>query len=206
LRIGIFGGVFNPPHIGHLICAQEALVQVPLDVVRLVPVGRPPHRAIEDDPGAEVRFELCERAVEGDERMEVSRLELDRTGPSYTVDTLGELRARESDEDELVLILGSDQAAALPSWREPEEVLRLARLAVAEREGAAREAVVRAVERVGRGTDAVEFFDMPVVAVSSTLVRERMATGRPIRYLVPEGVAELIEARGLYTRTGVGAE
>ena len=124
-RVGILGGAFNPPHLGHLVCAQEAQVQLELDRVVLVPVGQAPHRTIADDPGAEARLEMAELAVEGDPSLSVSRIELDRPGPSYTADTLAALRERAPD-DELTLILGGDQAAALPSWHEPERVLELA--------------------------------------------------------------------------------
>ena len=126
LRVGILGGAFNPPHLGHLVCAQEALVQLELDRVVLVPVGQAPHRELEDDPGAEARLEMVELAIAGDERFAVSRMELDREGPSYTADTLAAAARRESPDDELFLILGGDQAAALPSWHEPEQVLELA--------------------------------------------------------------------------------
>ncbi|HWC31495.1 MAG TPA: nicotinate-nicotinamide nucleotide adenylyltransferase, partial [Actinomycetota bacterium] len=88
MRIGILGGVFNPPHLGHLVCAQEALIRLELDHVLLVPVGEAPHRPVEADPGAETRLELCRAAVSGDERVGASRVEVDRPGPSYTVDTL----------------------------------------------------------------------------------------------------------------------
>jgi nicotinate-nucleotide adenylyltransferase len=196
LRVGILGGVFNPPHIGHLVCAQEAHSQLDLEVVVLVPVREAPHRSMEQDPGAEVRLTMCEYAVASDERLAVSRIEVDRTGPSYTVDTLRELRRR-SPGDELFLILGGDQAAALPTWHEPEEVMRLAMVAVAEREGMRREDVLAALRSLGDSVRVV-FFDMPRMDVSSTLVRERAAAGRPIRYLVPDKVANYIGAQSLY--------
>ncbi|HEV2074677.1 MAG TPA: nicotinate-nucleotide adenylyltransferase [Thermoleophilaceae bacterium] len=205
MRVGILGGVFNPPHIGHLVCAQEAHEQLRLDRVLLVPVGEAPHRSVEGDPGAEARAELCERAVAGDERFRVSRIEVERPGPSYTLDTLRELSER-SPQDSLVLILGADQVAGLPEWRGPEEVLRLAVVAVAEREGARREEVRRATAGL-RGAERIGFFAMPRIDVSSTLVRERAAAGRPVRYLVPHPVAEVIEQRGLYrSEQAVGAE
>jgi nicotinate-nucleotide adenylyltransferase len=162
----------------------------------LVPFGEPSHRTLERDPGAEVRFEMCEYAVGADARLGVSRIEIDRPGPSYTVDTLRELRAR-SPEDELVLLIGGDQAAALRSWREPEEVLSLAVLGVAERDDWRRDEIV---DRLGElcAPERVRFFDMPRIEVSSTMVRRRAAEGQPIRYLVPDKVANLIGARSLY--------
>lgn len=204
MRVGILGGVFNPPHLGHLVCAQEAYDQLRLDGVVLVPVGEAPHRAVEGDPGGEVRVEMCERAVAGDGRLSVSRIEVERPGPSYTADTLSALH-EEAPDDALVLILGGDQAASLPTWHAPGVVLRLAVVAVAERAGARREEVRRAVSGLA-GAERVGFFDMPRIDLSSSLVRERAAVGRAVRYLVPDGVADLIEERGLYrTSPRVGA-
>jgi nicotinate-nucleotide adenylyltransferase len=161
-----------------------------------VPVGEAPHREIEADPGHEVRVRMCEQATAGDERFEVSRIEVDRSGPSYTVDTLRALHERDEGE-ELFLILGGDQAAALPRWREPEEVLRLATAAVAEREELRQEKIRAEIQPLA-GADAVVFFDMPRIDVSSTQVRRRVAEDRPIRYLVPDAVASLIREQGLY--------
>jgi nicotinate-nucleotide adenylyltransferase len=196
LRVGILGGAFNPPHIGHLVCAQEALLRLELETVRFVPVGQPPHREIEDDPGAEARLVMCELAIAGDDRLTVSRLELDREGPSYTADSLAALSESEPDED-LHLILGGDQAATLPTWHEPERVLELATVAVVPRTGWSRERVAVKLGSL-RGAGQVRFFDMPRVDVSSSLVRHRAARGEPIRYLVPDRVAEYIDANSLY--------
>jgi nicotinate-nucleotide adenylyltransferase len=204
LRVGILGGVFNPPHIGHLICAQEALVGLELETVVFMPVGEAPHRPIEADPGAAVRAELCELAVSGDERFSVSRMEVEREGPSYTVDTLRHWRER-SPDDELFWLMGGDQAAALPSWREPEEVLSLATVAVVERTGWHREEVAIRIARL-KGAARIVFFDMPRIDVSSTMVRRRVARGKPIRYLVPDRVAGAIIERGLYRGSPVAAE
>jgi nicotinate-nucleotide adenylyltransferase len=162
-------------------------------------MGQAPHREIEQDPGADVRVELCDLAVAADDRLAVSRIEVDRPGPSYTVDTLRLLRER-SPEDELTLILGADQAARLPSWREPGEVLSLARMAVAARQGLEREAVLRHLDGVA-GRERITFFDMPRLDISSTLVRARAASGRPIRYLVPETVTDYVGAKRLYGAT-----
>jgi nicotinate-nucleotide adenylyltransferase len=161
-----------------------------------MPVGEAPHREVEMDAGKEARYELCLVAIAGNGRLSVSRQEIDRPGPSFTVDTLRELHAG-SPGDDYFLILGGDEAAALGSWREPEEVLRLATVAVAERAETRREHVVAAIANLGSG-EGVTFFSMPRVDVSSSMVRERVANGRPIRYLVPEGVAEYIERSGLY--------
>jgi len=192
----LLGGAFNPPHVAHLVCAQEARAQLGLDQVVLVPVGEAPHRTLEEDPGREVRAGLCELAARDEDGLEVSRIELERAGPSYTSDTLRAWLER-APEDELVVLLGGDQAAALPSWHEPETVLALARVAVAEREGYE---AARVRDRISglAGAEAVEFFDMPRLDVSSTLVRERARAGRPLRHLVPESVLEAMAVRGLY--------
>ena len=196
MRIGILGGTFNPPHIGHLICAQEAWLQLGLDQVLLIPAARPPHKDVEDEPGAEHRLELCRRAVAGDPRLEVSAVEIDRPGLSYTVDTLEELHTQAPDS-ELFLIVGGDVAAGLPGWHEPERVLSLARLAVAKRRGTSRDAVDQALAGLPGG-DRAEFFRMPRVGISSTLVRRRVRAGQPIRYLVPDAVSQYIEEHRLY--------
>lgn len=170
-----------------------------------VPVGVPPHREIDQDPGAEVRVQLCDYATAADARFALSRIEVDRAGPSYMADTL-RLIGERSPGDELLLILGADQAAALPEWHEPESVLDLATVAVASREGMEREAVLRRLEPLARHERTV-FFDMPRLDISSSMVRERAAAGRPIRYLVPDKVANYIGAKSLYgSSTPVAAE
>jgi nicotinate-nucleotide adenylyltransferase len=196
MRIGILGGSFNPPHVGHLIMAQEAHGRLGLDRVVFMPVSIPPHKLLEDDPGPEERFELCRLAVAKDERFAVSRLELDRGGASYTVDTLREIHAG-APEDELTFIVGGDMAYGLPTWREPEAVLDLATLAVAEREDVRRRDITERVAAL-RGADRLTFFDMPRIDVSSSAIRRRVREGRPIRYLVPDDVSRLIGARGYY--------
>jgi nicotinate-nucleotide adenylyltransferase len=177
-----------------LVCAQEAHAALGLDAVVFVPVGVAPHRTIDADPGAEVRLTMCEYATSADARLGISRIEIDREGPSYTLETLRELRRR-SPDDELFLILGGDQAAALPDWHEPREVLALATVAVAERAEHRRDQIAERVASVGG--EAV-FFEMPRIDISSTLVRERAAAGRPIRYLVPDKVANYIGGQSLY--------
>jgi nicotinate-nucleotide adenylyltransferase len=204
--VGILGGTFNPPHIGHLICAQEALVSLRLDTVLWVPAGVPPHREVEDDPGPEARYEMCELAIAADERFALSRIEIDREGPSYTSDTLRALRSEAAGDDELFLILGGDQAASLRSWHEPEEVLTLATIAVVERTGWPRPAIGVRLSGL-RGAERLVFFDMPRVDVSSSMIRRRAREGKPIRYLVPDKVANYIGAQSLYAASApVAAE
>ena len=195
-EIGIVGGTFNPPHIGHLVMVQEALNQLDLDRVFLMPVAQPPHKEALADPGADVRLDLCRLAAAGDDRLEVSDLEIRRGGSSYTVDTLRALHERDP-EHSLTFIVGGDMAHSLSSWREPEAVLELARLAVAEREDLRREDIADRLAPLHSG-DRVVFFDMPRIDISSSAIRDRVATGRPIRHLVPDLVAEAIRARRLY--------
>jgi nicotinate-nucleotide adenylyltransferase len=202
-RIGILGGTFNPPHIAHLLCAQEAYDQLGLDLVLIVPVAHPPHKEAAGDPGADVRLELCRLAVGDDDRFAVSDLEVRRGGASYTVDTLKELHAT-FPGNELSFIVGGDMAFSLPTWRAPAEVVGLARLAVAEREGARQADILESLATIPGAADRVDFFDLPRMDVSSSLVRRRIAAGHPVRYLVPDPVAEYIAQHGLY-RSPVGA-
>ncbi len=197
MRIGILGGTFNPPHLAHLICAQEAHLQLGLDRVMLIPARIPPHKPVEEEPGPEHRLQLCRLAIRGDEhRFQVSDVEIARDGPSYTVDTLDELHSR-APEHELFLIVGGDIAAGLPAWREPERVLSLATLAVAERRGTSRETVEGALATL-RGGERAQFFRMPQVAISSTMLRDRVRAGEPIRYYVPDPVIGYIDHHHLY--------
>lgn len=197
MRIGILGGTFNPPHLAHLICAQEAYLQLALDRVILMPAGRPPHKpSLEGEPGAEHRLELCRRAIGGDSRFEVSDLEVRREGPSYTVDTLYALSSLMPDS-ELFLIVGGDVAAGLPDWHEPEKVLSLATLAVARRRGTTRASIDAALSSL-QGGDRTEFFRMPRIGISSTEIRQRVQSQQPITYLVPDAVASYIDEHRLY--------
>lgn len=197
-RVGILGGAFNPPHLGHLWLAQEAHARLGLDRVFLVPFGQAPHRVLEADPGSAERLRMAQLAAGGDDRLGVSAIEVDRPGPSYMADTLTLLREIEP-ATELTLILGADQATRLRTWHEPERVLEQARVAVADREGFGRADVVAALDGLP-GSEAIEGFPLPRIEVSSTLVRERVAAGLPIRYLVTDSVADHIAERGLYSK------
>jgi len=195
VRLGLLGGTFNPPHIGHLVCASLAIEALELDRVLLVPVNEPPHKAPEGDPGVEHRIELCRLAVAGDERLGVSLVDAEVPGPSFTVDTLSRLHDR-CPGDHLTFIVGGDMALSLPTWREPAAILELSELGVAEREGVRRADIAERLSELG--TENVRFFDMPRIDVSSSLVRRLVAAGRPIRYLVPDAVADYVEREGLY--------
>ena len=192
----MLGGAFNPPHVGHLLLAQEARWQLELESVLLMVTGEAPHKEIEPEPGPEVRLELAERAAREEPGVEASGMEVEAEGPSYTHLTLERLREEDASR-ELFLLLGADMAASLESWSKPERVLELARLAVVPRPGFEPEAVSSALERLG-AADRAEMIEMPLCGASSTTIRERVAAGKPLRHLVPAAVEELIAERGLY--------
>jgi nicotinate-nucleotide adenylyltransferase len=194
--IGVLGSAFNPPHLGHLALAQEALWQLGLDEVILVPTGEAPHKRIADDPGRVVRMEMTRLAAAEDPRFSVSALEVEREGPSYTYETLQAL-ARDRADTQLVFVMGADAAVGLESWRNPEQVVELASLAVARRAGVSEsnvDAVLRSLGAAQRAT----MLEMPQFGVSSSAVRERARQGRPLRFLVPDSVASFVEREELY--------
>jgi nicotinate-nucleotide adenylyltransferase len=199
--VGLLGGAFNPPHIGHLVLAQEALWGLGLDELILIPTGVAPHKRIEPEPGPAIRLELAEAAVADLDRVRVSDVEVARDGPSYAYRSL-ELLADELPGSDFTFVMGADVAVGLASWRHPQRVLELARIAVAMRPGVSPEAVEEVLDGLGDGPGA-EFIAMPAIGVSSTLIRERVALGRPLRWLVPDAVAERIAERGLYGRAVV---
>ena len=168
-----------------------------------MPVAAPPHKEAAGDPGPQARLAMVEAAIAGDDRFAACDLEIRRGGASYTVDTLRALHATHPGA-ELTFIVGGDMASSFPTWREPAEVVALARLAVAEREGVARADILERLATIHGAIERVEFFDLPRIDFSSSLVRRRVAAGRPITYLVPERVAEYIAQHGLY-RSPVGS-
>jgi nicotinate-nucleotide adenylyltransferase len=192
-RIGLFGGTFDPPHVGHLIVAQDAALALGLDRILFVPAARPPHKQGDGIVAPELRVAMLELAIGDDPRFGIERIELDRSGPSYTVDTLRSLHAARPAVD-WTLLVGADQYAEFETWREPGEILRLARLAVLTRAG-------DGATEAGAAPDRVVGVPVTRVDVSSTDVRRRVAAGLPIRYLVPAPVARFIEDNRLYAET-----
>jgi len=164
--------------------------------VLLITTARAPHKEIEEDPGAEVRLEMTRRAAEGEDGVEASAIELEREGPSYSYLTLEALAEREPNR-EIFFLLGADVAADLASWKEPERVLKLARLGLVPRPGVELGTVRSALEELG-AADRAEIIEMPLCGVSSTMIRQRAAAAKPLRHLVPDPVAELIAERELY--------
>jgi nicotinate-nucleotide adenylyltransferase len=180
VRIGVFGGSFDPIHHGHLIAVGTLADALELDEVRLVVARRQPLKREGHGAPAEDRAAMVELAVRGHPKLRVDRRELGREGPSYTVDSLRAFRAEWPDA-ELVLLLGTDAARELPSWREADAIRALAR-----------------VEVFGRDEDSAGVLAVPRVEISSTAIRARVRAGRSIRYWVPDAVAEYIAARRLY--------
>lgn len=189
---GLFGGAFDPPHYGHLELVDGALRHFGLERVVVIPTGRAPHKAISTP--ADVRYRLAEAAFAGRPRVELSRWELDRGEPSYTVETT---RWAREQYGELIFLVGADQFAKLATWREPDEVLRLARLGVATRPGYDPDELERALGHLA-DPSRVDMFQIEPTPVSSTEVRARIGRGEPVDGLVPPAVAELIEELGLY--------
>jgi nicotinate-nucleotide adenylyltransferase len=195
-RIGVFGGTFDPVHIGHLVAANEVRWKLGLDVTLLMVAGEPWQKAGRPNlsPAAD-RLAGVEAAVEGIDGLEASSLEVDRSGPTYTADTLAELRASEPDAA-LFLIVGADVTELLDTWERPDEVQALATLVAVERPGSR---PVR-VDRLRAQGWRVETVAIPALEVSSSDVRARLAEGRPIDFLVPPGTVRVLRERGRYAR------
>jgi nicotinate-nucleotide adenylyltransferase len=192
--LGVLGGSFNPPHLGHLVIASDACAQLGLERVLFVPAAAPPHKHVADGVPADVRLEMTRRAVAGDERFAVSAIEIDER-LSYTIDTLTALRVAHADH-RLDFIIGSDSLLQFATWHRPRAILAVCRLAVAFRPGDDRAAVAEA--RAAWGRERVVLLDNVGIDVSSSLLRERVRRGEPIRYLVSPAVAEMIVELGLY--------
>jgi nicotinate-nucleotide adenylyltransferase len=195
--LGVLGGTFNPPHIGHIAVARAARAQLGLDRVLLMPANRNPFKETEPDPGPRHRLEMCRLAAAGEPGIEACGLEIERGGASFTVDTLRAIHASHPDAA-LTFILGADTATSVPSWREPAELVRLAELAVAARGGAARKQVENALAPLAEAGLRVRFLEMPEVDVSASEVRRRIAAGEPIAGLVGAAVSGYIAEHGLY--------
>lgn len=188
--------MFNPPHAGHIALARAAVRELGLDRVLLMPASIPPHKPAIWDPGAEHRAQMCRLASAGEPRIEVCTLELRRPGPSYTVDTLRSVHDSHPDA-ELTLILGADMAATLGSWREPREIVGLARIAVAEREGVSPERVVEALSALD-AAERADFLAMAPYDISSSGVRRTLTSGQPIASMVGSVLAAYIDEHELY--------
>ena len=192
MTVGLLGGAFDPPHNGHLALAEEAIRRFGLERLVVVPTGVPPHKHVRTD--AETRFHLAEAAFAGRDKIELSRHELDRAGPSYTVDTA---RWAEQEWGDVIFLVGADEFADFLLWRDPNRVLDHVRLGVATRPGYRREDLDLVLANLER-PDRVEFFEIPPVLASSRDIRDRVAEYDEIAGLVPDAVARLIYDLGLY--------
>jgi nicotinate-nucleotide adenylyltransferase len=207
LRLGIMGGAFDPIHIAHLVTAQEALVQFALDEIVFMPSGRPPHKRRRLAP-AESRYLMVAVAVASHPRFSVSRLEIDRPGVGYTVDTLEQVAAVLRPDAQIFFVTGADAVLDILTWKDPPGVVELCTLIAATRPGfdlSRLAGVLSALgpQAVGPGPDSrVQVMQIPGLDISSSMIRERLAAGLPVRYLVPDAVCDLIEKTGEYRSPG----
>ncbi len=197
MRVGVLGGTFDPIHLGHLILAQTAWEQLSLHRLLFVPAGQPWRKAERPITPGHHRLAMVRLALEGSP-FEAWRGELERPGPSYTVDTLQQLRS-ELDTPKLFLVMGYDSLLDLPNWHRPHELVALATLAVAGRPSAGdEEALAQVMAQLPQLADRIVWLDMPLIGISSTMVRQRVQSGRSIRYLVPKAVEDYILEHVLY--------
>ncbi len=196
--IGIFGGTFDPPHLGHLSAAQEAQHELGLDRVLFVPTHRNPLKLDEPSSETDHRLAMTALAIDSNPAFDLSRADVDRPGPSYTVDLLQHFKDTLGPECELVFIVGMDVVHELHRWRDPKRLLELARLAAVSRPGQRTLDPDELHARLPGAAERVTMIWTPGVAISSTELRQRVAEGKPIRYLVPERVAAYVAEHRLY--------
>lgn len=197
MRIGVFGGTFDPPHLGHLILAAEAFEQLELDRILWVLTPDPPHKLGKTISPLPVRLQLLEAALGDEPKFEISRLDIDRPGPQFAVDTV-QLLAREVAGSEIYYLIGGDSLRDLPTWRNPQQLIqRVAGLGVMRRPGD--DFDLEQLEQVIPGLKArLHFIEAPLLEISSSQIRQRIQQGRTYRYYLPIRVYEMIEERGLY--------
>lgn len=197
-RVGILGGTFDPIHVGHLILAEEARIALALDRVLFVPAALPWRKADRAITPGHERLVMVKLAIAGNPHFVASTIELEREGPTYTADTLEQLRSELGPGVELWFIVGADALSDLPYWKEPERILKLARLAVAGRAGYAR-GQAEQIERLLPGIAArIDPVPMPVIEISSSRLRHRLALGTSAHYWLPRTVEDYIVAHRLY--------
>ena len=199
-RIGVLGGTFDPPHIGHLWLATLAADELGLDRVLFVPAAQPPHKRRRRMSSAAHRLLMTRLAIASDPLFELSGIEMERPGPSYTVESMQELRRLYGDRGRLFLLMAADSLAQIDTWRDPEQILELAEWGVGPRPGSAAPSPDWLKDRFGTAAKRIHLLEGPGLDVSATQIRQRVAAGRAIRYLVPRAVEELIIDQGLYRR------
>jgi nicotinate-nucleotide adenylyltransferase len=192
-RIGVMGGTFDPIHHGHLVAASEVAHFFSLDEVVFVPTGRPWQKEDREVSASEDRYLMTVIATASNPRFSVSRIDIDRGGPTYTIDTLRDLRAERGETAEFFFITGADALSRMMSWQDADELFALARFVGCTRPG-------HHLTGDGLPEDRVSLVEIPALAISSTNCRERVAAGKPIWYLVPDGIVQYIAKRRLYRR------
>jgi nicotinate-nucleotide adenylyltransferase len=193
-RIGLMGGTFDPIHHGHLVAAEQARWQFELDQVLFVPTGQPWQKPVGVSP-AQDRYQMTLIATASNPAFSVSRTEIDHPGPTYTVDTLRRLRGELGDQTQLYFITGADAVLHILTWKDREEVLALAEFIAATRPGYD---LAKLAERLPAPRERLHLMEIPMLAISSTEIRARVARGAPIQYLVPDGVVQYVMDKGLY--------
>jgi nicotinate-nucleotide adenylyltransferase len=210
LRLGIMGGAFDPIHMAHLVTAEEARTQFDLDQVLFMPTGDPPHKRRHLAP-AEFRYLLVELATASHPRFSVSRLEIERGDVDYTVDTLEHLAGILPEGTKMFFITGADAVLEILTWKNPARVLELATFIAATRPGYDLDKLSGLLERLRKETVGlvpevrVKIMEIPALAISSSMIRQRLAEGKGVRYLVPDAVAQLIDKSGMYASSGDSA-
>ncbi|HHY97234.1 MAG TPA: nicotinate-nucleotide adenylyltransferase [Firmicutes bacterium] len=198
-RLGIMGGTFDPIHYGHLVTAEAARVEFDLDVVVFVPSGCPPHKKAYEVSPAEDRYLMTVLATATNPYFRVSRMEIDRPGPSYTVDTVREFQRRCGPHVKLFFITGADATLEIVTWKDSDELLQQCSFIAATRPGYQIEKIEEEVSRIRqRCPNGIHVLEVPALAISSTDIRRRVREGKPIKYLVPESVESHIFKAGLY--------
>jgi nicotinate-nucleotide adenylyltransferase len=198
MRLGIFGGTFDPVHYGHLLLAEQCLEQCRLDQVWFLPAGVPPHKLERTIATGRARAEMLELAIAGHDRFRIDRCELDRADPCYTFETLSALHA-DDPARELFFLLGADSLVDFPAWREPRRIVELARLAVVNRGEAPPPDLDPLRSVLGQGLESrIQIVTTPGVNISSSDIRRRVREAKSIRYMTPRAVECYIQMHGLY--------
>jgi len=197
-RLGIMGGTFDPVHYGHLVAAETARNELRLDNVLFIPAGDPPHKIERKITDSELRFQMVETAIRSNEYFKISRMEIDRLGPTYTIDTLRELHEY-FPEQELYFITGTDALKEIISWRNSEEIIKLARIIGASRPGYdCSDFLQRIFQKYPLARERILELEIPALAISSTDIRERVGRNKSVRYLLPEKVRLFIRENQMY--------
>ncbi len=197
MKVGILGGTFDPPHIGHLVIAQEAMRYLHLSQVVFVPTRQPPHKPTDELTPIDLRLDMVRLAIARNPRFTLSRVDVDREGPTYTIDTIRLLRRQYGEGTDLYFIMGMDSLANLPTWHKPEELVHLCCLAVLNRPGYKVD-LDELEAKVPGVRERIIFIPSPALEVSATDLQRRVRDGEPIDHLVPEAVAAFIYEQGMY--------